>query len=90
MLPMPLWQITALRRACRAPNSLPCVACLAMAVSVTILASYVQMQAATAAAATTKATLQQDKSALESRLQDNAAACAALEAKVEFLYKELS
>ena len=51
-----------------------------------IIALYVQMQAATAAAATTKAALQEEKVALESRLQDNSAACAALEAKVELLY----
>ena len=52
-----------------------------------IIASYVQMQAAAAAAATTSAALQEEKAALESRLQDNAAACAALEAKVELLYE---
>ena len=48
-----------------------------------MIAWYVQVQAATAAAATTRAALQEDKSALESRIQDTLAACAALEAKVE-------
>ena len=58
-------------------------ACLAVAESAMVSTSYVQMQAATAAAATTQVALQEEKSALESRLQDNATACAALEAKVK-------
>ncbi len=83
MLPVPLWQITPCEKLAEVSAAFLLEACLAVADSVMMSTLYVQMQAATAAAATTQVALQEEKSALESRLQDNATACAALEAKVK-------